>query len=139
LGSTGASAAPPSISLAAYVSRLDQALAAAEAGLAHPAPDALDRVRATVGAPLLVRLPDGHDVSIPSDPVLDRSAGAGAGDFRAVVFELRALRAAARQAGLKRPPDSATLRAQLAAAYRDVNPRPGIVDRIRTVVRQMLG
>jgi hypothetical protein len=124
------------VTLADYTARVETALRLAERGAATPSADLMGQLRAGLGLPLTVGLTEGRTVDVPADPVLDRLAGTSVADFRSAGVELRVLRSAATSASQRTVPDPDRLRADLATAYRGLNPKPSLAGRIRTAFGQ---
>jgi hypothetical protein len=114
----------------AWVARLDQARRLAEAGAAAPSPKAMGTVRQSLGLPVDVAT-GGRVLHIPPDPYLEGLDGTRAQQFLHAADHLAALEDAARAALAIRPASPGRLEAALAAAYAGINPRPGLVARIR--------
>jgi hypothetical protein len=130
LGPAGVARAQQTISLTEYRARLDAARALAQPGVAAPSPARMDRVRDTLGFPVVVLLPLGT-TAVDSDPLLAGLKGTTGGDFRRAVTRIDALRGAARDVATTGAVDPARLHAAVSSAYANLDvPGPGIRERL---------
>lgn len=122
--------APVAIGGNDFVARLDNARRLAEAGAAQPAPSKMQSVRAALGLPLDVQLPDGT-VHVPADGLLDGLRGTTAEDFRSAGDHLAAMEDAAKAAVAAKAPDPAVRASALKEALRGIRTEPTLFERIR--------
>ena len=130
------------ISADELLSRLALARDEAVAAGAHPSPDGMRLVRAALGLPLAVTLPQGT-VLIPVDPLLESLSGDTPEDFLRAADRLGALERRARVAAGFEPLPADRVEAALTSAYRGIAPSSTtlperIMDRIAAFLGRMV-
>jgi hypothetical protein len=115
---------PAAISVQDWIGRLQNASTTAAQGEVAPSPEAMNRVRDTLGLPVTVSTTSGK-TTIASDQFLDQLSGATTRDFVAAKDHLDQLVTSAEGADASTPLDRAAIQENLNSVYEQVHPRSG--------------
>jgi hypothetical protein len=133
-----AAAQGEALSAAAFVQRLEDARALAAEAEAAPSPARMEEVRSRLGLPVEVRLPDGRQVAVARDPVLDALEGTEAADFGAAAAHVSALSASVGRALAAPPLEPGAIEEALERAYRGVRTEPSWPERVELWVQERI-
>lgn len=122
------------LSVQQFQQNLRRSLAVAREGRSRPSPALMQAVRRALGLPAVVQ-GSGWQANVASDPLLDSLGGKSRGDFVRASERLTALATAATAAARAATTDHATVRVELARAYRGIAiPSPPFAERLRAWV-----
>lgn len=134
---TAGLAQPAPVDVTRYGAALEQAQQIAEAGVEEPSPGRMRSVRDALGRPLRLEL-GGRVVALGPDPVLSELEGVNSADFRIAGDRLSLLTEELEAASRAPSLDPTALASALEDAYREVNPRPTLAQRLWRFAEDLL-